>query len=113
MTDNLGGSMLMDIDSLTIAKARETLSSHPYEIGKNYFIQTVTHYYTGKLIQVLQNELILEEASWIADTGRFKEFIQDGKFNEVEPYPSGKLIIGRGSLVQAFEWTHKLPRDQK
>ena len=113
--------MLMDIDSLTIAQAREirnalgnkTLSNHPYEIGENYFIQTVTHYYTGRLIQVLQNELILEEASWIADTGRFKEFIQDGKFNEVEPYPSGKLIIGRGSLVQAFEWTHKLPRDQK
>ena len=113
--------MLMDIDSLTIAQAREirnalgnkTLSNHPYEIGENYFIQTVTHYYTGRLIQVLQNELVLEDAAWIADTGRFKEFIQDGIFNETEPYPSGRLIIGRGSLIQAFKWTHKLPRDQK
>lgn len=113
----------MNIEELTLGQIKEIqkmcgtpvrqVASHPYEIGKSYFIQTVTHYYTGRLIQVLKDELVLEEASWIADTGRFKDFIQDGKFNEVEPYPAGKLFIGRGSLVQAFEWNHKLPRDQK
>lgn len=110
----------MDIENLTLGQIKQIqnmcgaqISSHPYEIGKNYFIQTVTHYYTGKLVAVLKDEIILEDAAWIADTGRFQEFIKDGKFNEVEPYPTGKLIVGRGSLVQAFEWTHTLPRAQK
>lgn len=111
----------MDLENLTFKEIKEIQSllgssrviKHPYQIGKNYFIQTVTHYYTGCLLEVLTNELILENAAWIADTGRFSDFIKDGKFNEVEPYPSGKLIIGRGSLIQAFEWPHKLPREQK
>jgi len=111
----------MDLDKMTLGELKEiqqvlgnkTSSKHPYEIGKNYFIQTVTHYYTGKLIAVLKDEIVLEYAAWIADSGRFEQFIKDGKFNEVEPYPSGQLIIGRGSLVQAFQWTHKLPREQK
>ena len=111
----------MDIESLTLGQLKEIqqtvgssrIQKHPYQIGKNYFIQTVTHYYTGKLLEVLKDELVLEDAAWIADTGRFSDFIKDGKFHEAEPYPSGKLIIGRGSLVQAFQWPHKLPREQK
>ncbi len=111
----------MNIEELTLGQLKEIqnkvgstkVSRNPYEIGKNYFIQTVTHYYTGKLIEVLPQEIVLEDAAWIADTGRFSDFIKDGKFNEVEPYPSGKLVIGRGSLVQAFQWTHPLPRAQK
>lgn len=111
----------MNIEDLTLKELREiqsisgqrSLSKHPYQIGKNYFIQTVTHYYTGRLLEVLKDELVLEDAAWIADTGRFSDFIKDGKFNEVEPYPTGNLIIGRGSLVQAFEWSHKLPKEQK
>jgi hypothetical protein len=87
--------------------------SHPYEVGKNYFIQTVTHYYTGKLVEVLPHELVLEDAAWIADTGRFEQFIKEGTVNEVEPYPAGRLVLGRGSLIQAFQWTHALPRLQK
>lgn len=110
----------MNLDDLTLGQLKQvqsmcgvSKSEHPYQIGKNYFIQTVTHYYLGRLLEVLKDELVLEEASWVADTGRFSDFMRDGKFNEVEPYPSGKLIVGRGSLVQAFEWSHKLPKDQK
>lgn len=111
----------MNIEELTLGQLKEIQQAvgsinnqkHPYQVGKNYFIQTVTHYYTGKLVEVLKDELVLEEAAWIADTGRFADFIKDGKFNEVEPYPSGKLIIGRGSLIQGFEWPHRLPREQK
>jgi len=31
----------------------------PYEVGKNYFIRTVTMSYTGKLIWVGEKELVL------------------------------------------------------
>lgn len=75
--------------------------SNPFmEIGVEYFIQTVTHYFTGRLIWVGDKELAFEEVCWIADTGRFNEFIKGNAPNESEPYkPSDKVIIGRGALI--------------
>jgi len=83
-----------------------------YEVGKNYFIRTVTHYLTGKLQRVGSQELVLQEAAWIADTGRYADAIKSCDFSEVEPYPPGFLIVGRGSIIDAFQIT-SLPRQQK
>ena len=70
------------------------------EIGECYFIRTVTHYFTGRLIWVGDKELVLEEACWIADTGRFNEFIAGKTVNESEPFPEkSEVIIGRGSII--------------
>jgi len=112
----------MNIDDLTIAEIKQinqllkggdvTLS--PYKIGQNYFIRTVTHYLTGQLLRVTAKELVLKDTAWIADTGRFMEAIRDGKVSEVEPYPDGEeVIVGRGSIIDAVAWKHKLPREQK
>ena len=76
----------------------------PYEIGKNYFIRTVTNYYTGTLLWVGTQEIMMENVSWIADTGRFSNALKDSTLNEVEPYPEGPVIIGRGSIIDASEW---------
>ncbi len=110
----------MELDQLTVKEVRElaklvggeTAEKHPYEVGKNYFIRTVTHYYTGKLVQVTRQELVLEDACWIADTGRFAEALSTGKLNETEPFP-GKVIVGRGAVVDASLWAHALPRSVK
>lgn len=86
---------------------------HPYKIGKNYFIRTVTHHYTGRLEAVYPNELLLSSAAWIADDGRFADAVASVSFSEVEPYPSGKdVIIGRGAILDAVE-IETLPTDQK
>ena len=84
--------------------------SNPFfEVGKAYFIRTVTNYFTGRLVWIGDKELVIEDVAWIADTGRFNEFLQGKALNEAEPYPSGsKIIIGRGSLVDAFEWPNDL-----
>lgn len=112
----------MEIDKMTIAEMREIQrmfagtqqGSHPYEIGKNYFIRTVTHHLTGKLVAVHETELVLEDAAWIADDGRFAEAVEKGEFSEVEPFPAGRqVIVGRGSLVDAISIPFKLPRAQK
>lgn len=114
----------MNIDQLTIGEARSIAAlfqagnsapvSHPFEIGKNYFIRTVTHHLTGKLIEVGPQELVLLDAAWIADDGRLADAIKTGKFNEVEPYPDGsKLIVGRASLIDAIVLPSDLPRSQK
>ena len=78
---------------------------NPYmKIGKPYFIRTVTHYLTGRLIWVGDKEICLEDACWIADTGRFNEFISGTTVNESEPFPKGaNVIVGRGSIIDMVE----------
>jgi len=90
------------------------LKSHSFEIDKQYFIRTVTHHYTGRLVSVTESDLVLIDAAWIADDGRFAEAIAKGKHNEVEPYPDGlPVIINRGAIIDACEYKANLPRDQK
>jgi len=92
---------------------QENNESFPYEISKNYFIRTVTHYFTGTLLWVGPQELLLENCSWIADTGRFSNALREGKLNEVEPYPEGPVIIGRGSIIDATLWNFNVLMVQK
>lgn len=86
---------------------------HPYQIGKAYFIRTVTMYYIGKLVAVYPDELVLTTAVWVADTGRFHQAVTKGELCEVEPFGIGQVIIGRGSLIDASIWTHPIPSMQK
>ena len=115
----------MDISKLTIAEAREiaalfnnasklpTSQGHPFEIGSNYFIRTVTHHLTGKLIEVYPTELVLIDAAWIADDGRLYDALKSETFKEVEPFPDNRrVIVGRGSLIDAQK-IEKLQRSQK
>jgi hypothetical protein len=84
----------------------------PWEIGANYLIRTVTMFQTGRLVAVGPQELVLEDAAWIADTGRFSDALQTGKFTEVEPFPDGQVIVGRMAIVDAVK-IKKLPREQR
>ena len=104
----------MKFDDLTIGEARQLASmfssqpalpadtTGPWEIGKNYLVRTVTMIDTGKLVAVGAQELVFEDAAWIADTGRFSGSLQTVNFNEVEPFPEGRVIIGRGSIIDAI-----------
>lgn len=111
----------MKIDDLTIKEARELAFlfdktqdkfCHPFKIGENYLIRTVTMIVLGRLELVGEKELILSSASWIADTGRFYDALKTGKLNEIEPFIDN-VIVGRGSLIDATIWGHPLPREQK
>ena len=83
-----------------------------FQLGKAYLIRTVTFYYTGRLKQITSKEFVLEEAAWIADTGRFSECLKEGVFNEIEPYKND-VIIPRDSIIDGTLWDHKLPRNVK
>lgn len=84
----------------------------PFKIGKNYFIRTVTMYYTGQLIDVKGQWLILSSASWIADTGRFHDFLKSGTCNEYESFID-LVYIPITAVIDITEWTHQLFRGQK
>jgi hypothetical protein len=87
--------------------------SHSFEVGKAYLIRTVTLHYTGRVVAVTDFDVMLEDAAWVADTGRYHECLELGKFSEVEPYPDstgGRVCVCRGAMVDYAPWPHKLPR---
>lgn len=81
-------------------------------IGSNVFVRTVTHHFTGRLTAADEHFLLLDDAAWIADDGRFADCLATGSCLEVEPYP-GSCLVAIGSLVDVSEWRHELPRKQR
>jgi len=106
---NMLKKKLKKIDSKV---SRPSEDSH-WKIGANYFIRTVTFHYTMELVKITKQELIGKDAAWIADDGRFSQAVATGNFNEIEPFPDGEVIIGRGAILDAHVVSYKVPRDQK
>lgn len=77
-----------------------------WEVGKHYVLRTVTMIDVGKLVGVTDQELVLENASWVADTGRWNEFLSKGTYSESEPFPDGRVIVGRSAIIDAVVWKH-------
>lgn len=109
----------MNVEDLTLRQINQIKSlcsgtslEHPYNIGTSYLIRTVTHHYTGVLKWVGDKELVISSASWIADDGRYHNALRDGTLDEVEPI-IGDAIIGRGAIIDAVEWRHACPKEQK
>lgn len=80
--------------------------------GKKYFIRTVTHHQTGECVAINEQEVVLKDAAWIADDGRFTQALESCVFNEVEMFPKGLVLVGRGSIIDACEIA-QLPTSQK
>lgn len=101
---------------LELCKTTETSQEKEQElfwkVGQNYFIRTVTMHTVGKLVAVNDKELLLENASWIADSGRFHNALRDGTFDEIEPFVND-VIISRSAVIDATVFSHELPKSQK
>jgi hypothetical protein len=91
--------------------SKPSTSVRPFEVGQSYFIRTVTYHLTGRVTVIVDGFLMLEDAAWIADSGRFMQAIVNGTLNEVEPV--GKAIVNIASITDAFPWKHELPKTQK
>lgn len=88
-------------------------STAPYITGDYMLIRTVTMTLTGRLVGVYPQELVLTNAAWIADTGRFADAVASSEFSEVEPFPADRhVIVGRGAIIDAVE-IDTLPTKQK
>lgn len=108
-----GLKTLLRVRDALLKVAQDSQERHPYKINENYLIRSVTFHYTGRLTSVYNHEIVLEDAAWIADDGRFKDAVEKGTFNEIEPYPAGEVIIGRGAITDAKVVTFPLPKHQK
>jgi hypothetical protein len=99
-------------DSLqTIAPVLEG-DFQPFEIGANYLIRTVTMIDTGRVVAASHKYIILEDAAWIADTGRFSDALKKCQFNEVEPFPEGRVVLNATAIIDAVKIS-SVPKSQK
>lgn len=87
-------------------------STFPAKVGDTVFIRTVTLYYTGKISEIKGEWITLTEAAWVADTGRFHQFLTEGKCNEFEGIPE-HVSIPTGSIIDVIPWRHALLKGQK
>jgi spore maturation protein CgeB len=109
--DELTYGQIKEIQALA-CKTTKQLPRSPFEVGKKYLIRTVTMTLTGELKEIFPQFLVLKEADWIADTGRFSISLENqDNFNEVEPFKND-CIVSIGSIVDATE-INKLIRKMK
>ena len=80
-------------------------------VGNSYFFRTVTYHMVGKVVAQFGQVVELDDASWVADSGRFMQAIKEGQLNEVEPV--GKAFVNLKSVTDFFPWNHPLPTEQK
>lgn len=115
----------IDISDETYAKIKHQLTTddEPVEIkslddlvGRSWFFRTVTYHIVGRVVRLLGTEdckliIVLESASWVADSGRFMNAIEDGTLSEVEPL--GQWCVNMDTVTDFGPWRHPLPMEQK
>jgi len=102
--DNLTYGQIKELKNLIHGQSA-IASDHPFEIGKKYLIRTVTMIQTGMVKSIRGKFIVLEQAAWIADTGRFSEALEDQeKMKEVEPFKND-AIVNMDTIVDATEIT--------
>jgi hypothetical protein len=106
----------LEISKIKKQKGIKTITSEgieiPFEIGGKYLFRTVTYFATGEVESIKGNFLVLKDAAWVADTGRFREAIMTGVLSEVEPVEV-PMYVNINTITDAFVWSHNLPREQK
>ena len=81
-------------------------------VGTKVFIRTVTMYYTGEILAVTPDMVVLRAAAWIPNTGGFNNALRTGELVEVEPFEE-PVWVARGAIVDLTPWLHALPGEQK
>lgn len=89
---------------------------HPsvFATGTDWFVQTVTFSYLGRVVSHTLTEIILGgdgrdgRAAVVYDTGNFSDFLGSGRPQSLVVFP-GNIVVGRASLICATPWPHPLP----
>ena len=109
--------MKLEISEETYEKIKEQLKEEEKAnieslgdfVGKAFFFRTVTYHIIGRVEKILPaNVLKLEDASWVADSGRFMNAIKDGTLNEVEPL--GDWFVNFTTVTDFGLWVHTFLR---
>lgn len=110
--------VVVEVEIVLIGKRERSLDMEKKEeavglvVGQAYIVRTVTYHYTGRLVAMADGWLVMEDAAWVADSGRWSDALSQGTLNEIEPYP-GLVYVNRAAVVDISPWNHPLPCQQK
>ena len=112
----------MNLEDLTIKEVKQltslinTSKVTPFKNGENYFIRTATYFVIGTIKEIIGDYIILKAGTvaWIADTGRFTQFINNGTIDkaEIEPVDT-EVFVNINNIIDVYLWLHELLRKQK
>lgn len=89
------------------------INSYEDLVGEKMFFRTVTYHALGEVKKIVGRFVYLKNASWIADTGRFSDWIKDGIQTNSEIEPVKEMFLNLDTVVDMFKWSHKLPTEKK
>lgn len=92
-------------DMKTANKVEEvyTCPDYAHLIGRPVWIRTVTMTNCGILAAVQPNSFILTDAVWVANTGLWHKFVQEGVADEVEAMGNKPVVVGKYGLIDMGE----------
>lgn len=92
---------LLKLVDLMGGDEKTTSTDSPFKVGENYHIRTVTMAIAGTVKSVDDKFIVMSNASWVADTGRFNIYLKDtSNVSENEPFKHD-VIVGIGAIVDA------------
>ncbi len=78
-----------------------------FEVGTRVFIRTVAYYYLGEVTEVSEDSVMLKDAYWIPNTGKFGNFLMEGKPELKEKYPMPVTLNSR-LFTDWVVWPHDI-----
>ena len=100
-------------NSPAVDSKEEKPPKYRLQVGGKYCFRTVTMIYTGEIVEIQGDLLVLKNAAWIPETNRWNESIKTGIFKEVEPYPENEpVFVFKGALLDVCA-IPQLPREVK
>lgn len=110
----------MDINEITIGQAKSlvdlfsaTTNALPFEMGKKYLIRIVTHSWVGKVNEIIGDYVLLEQASWVADTGRLHKAVKGEFDSNAEIEHVGNAGMNMAAVIDFVQWNCELPTETK
>jgi hypothetical protein len=113
----------MELDKLTVGDIKqlrsliggctnsENVRKHDFEVGKKYFIRSVTHHFLGEVVEVCDLCVVMQNCTWVADDGRFNLAMRGewSERTEYENYPrNSRVCVYFGGLIDSVEWDFDL-----
>ncbi len=77
--------------------------------GQAYYVETFGKAWVGRVCDATETEVVLENAAWVADTGRYHTFLSTGRSEQVEVEPTTQRVtIPLAYVSSKMDWPHPL-----
>lgn len=82
-----------------------------FKPGEKVFVETFGKHYLGRVRSADLTTVTLEEASWVADSGRFGTFLKIGRSDGMEVELIGEFELQIMYISAKYPWAHELPKE--